>query len=80
LLQFHTPDGCSVREDRFDVSQIHTESGRTGAFASTLFAEYNQTIAIESLEMQMTKSLLKKSKTRAIRLAFRAATALFSCR
>jgi hypothetical protein len=54
--------------------------GKTGAFASMLFAEFDQTIAIEFLEMQMARSLLKKSKTCAIRLAFRAAPALFWCR
>jgi hypothetical protein len=64
----------------FDATRIHTQSDRTGAFASTLFAEFDQTIAIEFLEMQMANSLLKRSKICAIRLAFGAAPALFSCR
>jgi len=49
----------------FAMASIGLSQGHwTGAFASALFAENDQPIAIELLQMQTPKSSLKKSKTR----------------
>ena len=35
----YSVDSCSMREDRFDIAQIDTQSDRAGTFASSLLAE-----------------------------------------
>lgn len=59
-------NGCRVREDRLDVSEVHGQSDRAGAFAGAFFAELDQPFAVEFRQPQTPEPSLEKSETRSL--------------